>query len=225
MSKTVMVIVAHPDDETLGCGGTIAKHALNDDDVYVLSLTSGVGSRRDRHPLDVAKEEKDRIAAFSKAGDVLGVKNLNVLDYEDQEMDRVPFINIVRSIENYVRKIEPEIVFTHHAGDLNKDHRIVHQAVLTACRPLPGSTVKEIYGFEVLSSTEWGENFTPTHYVDLTEDDLMIKKNNALACYAEEMRPAPHPRNYHASDCQAALRGYHVGVHHAEAFTTIRTIA
>jgi LmbE family N-acetylglucosaminyl deacetylase len=131
-------------------------------------------------------------------------------------------IDIVQAIETHVADIRPTIVYTHHAGDLNLDHRIVHQAAMTALRPLPGAPCRSIHTFEVLSSTEWGNGFAPNHFIDVSS--FMTQKLEALKCYDDEMRRPPHARSYESIEDMAALRGASVGVHYAEAFMTMRSI-
>ncbi len=152
MAERVLVIAAHPDDEALGCGGTIARHASCGDEVHLLFIADGETSR-------VMKALPNRNFMAHKAAEVLGAKPPTFLDYSDQRLDQVALLEITKLIEAEIMLDRPTIVYTHHAGDLNLDHRIVHQAAMTALRPLPNSPVKAIYAFEVLSSTEWGTGF------------------------------------------------------------------
>ncbi len=170
----------------------------------------------------MAAKPNRNIAALA-ASKVLGAQPPVFLDIRDQMLDTVPLIEITRAIEARVAAVEPTIVYTHHAGDLNLDHRIVHQAVITACRPLPSSSVMEIYSFEVLSSTEWGsEPFRPNHFICISA--YMVDKMHALKCYRDEMREPPHSRSLDSVERLARLRGNSVGINYAEAFMTIRTI-
>lgn len=141
-------------------------------------------------------------------------------------MDSVPLLEIVQKLEPIIREVQPSVVYTHHHGDLNIDHRLTHAAVMTACRPVPGSSVREIYGFEVLSSTEWATqkslSFLPDYFVDITHQ-LRIKLD-ALGVYAEEMRNPPHSRSMAHAEVLAHHRGYSVGVDAAEAFEVYRII-
>ncbi len=211
--KNVLCVVAHADDEILGCGGTLAKHATAGDLVRIVIFAGTGSSPGMRTGAQVAKAEA--------AGNVIGASIITVLNFEDQKFDTYPFLDLVQSLEAEIK--DAEIVYTHHAGDLNLDHRIVHQAVLTACRPLPGATVKEIYGMEVVSSTEWRTVFDPTHFVDISEH--FETKDRALRFYDDEMRPSPHARSYRRLRALADWRGGQAGVHQAEAFTTIRTVS
>ncbi len=229
MKKTVAVIAAHPDDEALGAGGTLARHAAQGDVVHAVFFTDGVGARGQK---DNASERNE---AARKAAVILGIKagNIHFLSFPDNKMDSVPLLDIVQALEKTLEPVRPQIIYTHHAGDLNQDHRVVAQAVLTACRPQPGSAAEEIYGFEVLSSTGWagptdtgsakpGETFAPAHYVDITAH--IDAKMSALRCYDHEMRPFPHARSYEAVEALATLRGAQMGIQRAEAFTVIRQI-
>lgn len=221
MSRTILVVAAHTDDEALGCGGTIARLVADGYEVHALFMTDGVGSRHGNE----ASKERRRMAA-ERAQAILGIKQTYHFDFPDNRMDVVPFLEVVQAVENIVAAVSPQIIYTHHYGDLNIDHRIVHKAVITACRPQPGHPVREIYGFEVLSSTEWvgpqSAPFMPSVYVDIS--DFLAIKLDALRAYAEEMRPAPHSRSLEHVEYLARHRGYSVGVTAAEAFVPVRIL-
>lgn len=224
MIKTnkVLVVAAHTDDEALGCGGTIAKHVAQGDTVYAVFLADGVTSR-----VGSSKAELElRNAAAAKAHSILGIKLSFMLGFPDNRMDAVPLLDIVQKLETVIQEVKPNIIYTHHHGDLNIDHRITHQAVITACRPTPGSSVKEIYAFEVLSATEWNTPgvvpFVPNVFIDISEH--LEKKMNALVAYEQEMREAPHARSVANAKRLAALRGSTVGLNSAEAMVAIRVI-
>lgn len=226
MHKTVLAIAAHPDDEILGCGGTMTKFADRDDDVHILFLSSGVGARDD-DPSKGGDERAQRRQAATVAAKTVGARPPRFVDFPDNQMDSVPLLDIVKTIEAAVSEIAPQIVFTHHYGDLNIDHQRVCEATLTACRPIPGSPVKRIYAYEVLSSTEWATSlpnriFVPNCFIEITKQ--MDTKLAALVCYENEMRPQPHARSIEAVEAQARLRGASVGVPRAEAFVAIREI-
>lgn len=215
---TVLVIAAHPDDEILGPGGTLARHANDGEAVHVLIVAEGATAREGGGDVDALK------AAAAGAAKAIGIETPLMLGLPDNRLDTMALLDVIQPIEAAVREIAPATVYTHHGGDLNVDHRIVHQAVVTACRPLPGSTVKKLYGFETLSSTEWttpamGPAFNPTHFVDITE--TLAAKKTALECYKTEMRPFPHPRSMEAVEALARLRGSHAGLEAAEAFEII----
>ncbi|MEE8059480.1 MAG: PIG-L deacetylase family protein [Pseudomonadales bacterium] len=224
----VLIVAAHPDDEVLGCGGTIARHIDEGDDICVIFLADGEASRISipETLLSPNTLQKRRSAAKSACG-VLGVENLQFFDFPDNGMDTVPLLKVTQCVEAVVNEYRPETVYTHHGGDLNIDHRICHQAVITACRPMPGSAVKEILTFEVLSSTEWsspsiGPAFNPNCYIDINA--TFEKKLDALRCYDDEMRDFPHSRSYENVKHLAAYRGGSTGINLAEAFYIERAL-
>lgn len=216
----VLCLVAHPDDETLGCGGTLAKHAAAGDAVMVLYLSDGVGSRGDGG----AHERREQ---FIAAGKILCLEQYEYRNFPDNQFDTVPILDLAREIETVIESFKPNIVYTHHGGDLNVDHQRVAEAVLIACRPKPGCTVKQILQFEVLSSTEWGPHwrrwFEPTHFVDITA--TLETKIKAFSCYLDEVCEFPHPRSVEGIRALAQVRGMAVGVPAAEAFVCARCIA
>jgi len=220
--KTVLVVAAHADDEALGCGGTIARHVEEGDAVHLVLMADGVNSRRETSETDFAR----RIEASKRAQSILGISSSQSLELPDNQMDSAPLLEIVQKLEPILEEIQPSVVYTHHYGDLNIDHRLTHVAVMTVCRPVPGSSVREIYGFEVLSSTEWatqqGSPFLPNYFVDITQQ--LQTKLDALEAYAEEMRKTPHSRSMAHVEVLAHHRGYSVGVDAAEAFEVYRII-
>jgi len=226
LKKNILVIAAHPDDEVLGCGGTIAKHSKNGDIINVLLLGFGVKSRR----LDLNKTNKKKdllINATINANKILGVNNIYREDLPDNELDSISRLSIIKKIENYLEKLKPEIIYTHYYGDLNIDHRMISEAVLTATRPIPGQNVKKILFFEIASSTNWSfgfnnYSFEPNYFVNISHTlDLKLK---ALKFYNSEMREYPHARSLKALELLAKLRGTNVGVDAAEAFVLARVL-
>lgn len=222
MKKTCLVVAAHPDDEVLGCGGTIARFAREGYDVNVLFMTDGVSAR---HVL--GNESSIRRQAAEVAADILGVKAIFFGQFPDNRMDSVPLLDIVKLVEDQIELYQPIIVFTHHAGDLNIDHRLTNQAVLTACRPQPGHSVKTLLFYEVASSTEWqtpasGLVFSPNWFVDISEFTEL--RFQALEAYCIEMRRWPHSRSISAIEHLMRYRGASVGVEAAEAFMLGRHI-
>lgn len=226
MNRKILVVAAHPDDEVLGGGGTIAKHTLEGDEVYLLILGEGVTSRYSQR--EKAKEELKQLKSQTrKASKILGITKVLFRDFTDNQFDSVPLLTIVKTIEEIKEQIKPEIIYTHHHGDLNVDHQITFEAVLTACRPLKSETVKEIYSFEVPSSTEWNSPhaqnyFMPNVFVDITE--TFEKKIEALRAYQGEIREYPHPRSPEALRAIAMRWGSTAGCEAAEAFELIRAI-
>jgi LmbE family N-acetylglucosaminyl deacetylase len=222
MSKIILIVAAHTDDEALGCGGTIARHVAEGDIVYSVFVADGVSSRGHEGKVD----RSNRNIAAENARIILGIKENYYMDLPDNRLDSIPLLDIVRPLEEIIRKLQPQFIYTHHHGDLNIDHRITHQAVLTACRPLPGSRIQAIYSFEVMSSTEWAtptfEQFAPNHFVEIT--DFINTKIKSLKAYELEIREAPHSRSYNNLEYLARHRGHTVGLIAAEAFFSIRTI-
>jgi len=222
MSKTILVVVAHADDEALGCGGTMARHAAAGDQVYVVFVADGVTSRVVAGDEELALRQQ----ATARACTILGVTSSTFLGLPDNQLDSIPLLDIVQPLEGICAKLAPEVIYTHHYGDLNVDHRVTHQAVMTACRPLPGAAVREILTFEVMSSTEWASvglaPFLPNLFVDISAQ-LEIKMR-ALEAYALEMRAIPHSRSLAHAQCLAQHHGNCVGVDAAEAFMLMRAV-
>lgn len=227
MSRTIVILAAHPDDEVLGCGGTIAKLADAGAIVHVAFMADGVFSRAGDENARRA-ELAVRRAAAQKACDILGVKSVFFGEFPDNRMDTVALLDIVRAVEDLIAKHQPDTVFTHHAGDVNIDHRRMHEAVVTACRPQRGHPVKTLLCFEVPSSTEWqlpgsAPAFAPNWFVNIS--DTLDRKLAALDAYAAELRDWPHPRSQQGVEHLARWRGATVGVDAAEAFMLGRQLA
>lgn len=217
----VLVVAAHPDDEALGAGATLAKHVQAGDRVAVVFLADGEGSRGNVDHLT------DRKKMAQNCANALGIDSIHFLDFPDNKMDSVPLLDIVQKIENYIREVRPDTVYTHNPQDLNIDHQLTARAVITACRPIWPFAIARILAFETLSNTEWssvytGQSFTPDYFVDCTE--TWSKKVAGLQCYQPEMRDFPHARSYEAVDALGIYRGVQVGVKKAEAFKVLRMI-
>lgn len=218
----ILCLSAHPDDEVLGCGGTLARHAAAGDEVYVCLIAEGLTSRPGGSDVEALAE---LAATAQRANALLGVRETRLLGLPDNRLDAMPRLEVIQRIEQVMAEVQPDIVYTHAAADLNIDHQIVHEAVLTACRPFPGQGVKRILCFEVSSSTEWrgagsGLAFVPNWFVDIT--NTLPDKRAALGEYAGEMRPWPHARSIEACEHLARWRGASVGVAAAEAFMLAR---
>ncbi|MEH7076919.1 PIG-L deacetylase family protein [Neobacillus drentensis] len=216
MSKTVLVIAAHPDDEILGSGGTIKK--LVNDGYKVITVIAAKGR----------KEEEHHIKQFMlQANNSLGVDEVIFLEFPNLLLETIPLVKIIKSIEDLLDKYKPATILTHHYGDTNRDHQILFQAVLTAARPIPGKNPIEILCFETVSSSEWSQHtndkeFKPNFFVDIT--NTFDDKIQSLQFYDVEMRPFPHPRSYEGVTYLAHVRGMTVGVKYAEAFEIIRRV-
>ncbi|MDO8527464.1 MAG: PIG-L deacetylase family protein [Deltaproteobacteria bacterium] len=223
----ILVVVAHPDDEVLGCGGTMARLAKEGNDIYVAILGEGVTSRYAKREEADAQLLKDLHDRSRQAVKILGAKDLFMSGLPDNRFDTVPLLDVVKIVEDLVARLQPAEIYTHHSGDLNIDHTVVNRAVMTATRPLQGGIVKNIYAFEVPSSTEWAFQrfepaFRPNIFTDISSTlDLKIR---AMACYESEIRPFPHPRSAEALQSIAKRWGSVAGNNAAEAFELIRSL-
>lgn len=224
----VLVVAAHPDDEVLGCGGAIAKHTQQGDVVHVLIMAEGATSRSLQRDREKVKNQLSALAvAAQQASEILGVQSLKLHDFPDNRMDSCDLLDVIKVIENKISQYQPDIIYTHHSSDVNIDHSLIHKAVVTATRPIPGQVVKTLLFFEIASSTEWQTPgsalpFTPNWFVDISETlNLKIK---ALTVYESEMRCFPHARSVNALEHLAKWRGASVGVEAAEAFILGRNL-
>jgi LmbE family N-acetylglucosaminyl deacetylase len=227
VAARTLLIAAHPDDEVLGAGGVIAGLTARSQPVAIAILGEGITSRSDR------REQADRrmVEALAgkarKAAACLGVKDVSLFELPDNRFDTVPLLDVVKIVEGLIERHRPQVIYTHHGGDLNFDHTIVHRAVLTACRPVGNCPVREIYAFEVPSSTEWAFSqlspaFRPNVFVDIST--TLEAKIEAMQTYESEAREFPHPRSPMALRAIAARWGSVAGCPAAEAFELIRAI-
>lgn len=223
----VLVVAAHPDDEVLGCGGTIARLAREGHAAHISILGEGVTSRSERREQADPAQLKALHAQVREVGALLGARDALVHNLPDNRFDSVPLLDVIKLVEARVREVKPDVIYTHHAGDLNVDHQVTNRAVLTATRPLPGQTVRELYAFEVPSSTEWAFQrlepiFRANTFVDIGATlDLKLK---AMARYESEARPFPHPRSSQALTAIAQRWGSVANCTAAEAFELIRSL-
>ncbi len=224
---TVLVVAAHPDDEVLGCGGTMARLAQEGHEVHIAIMAEGITSRHaDRSAADAEQLARLHRQAHAAAAKV-GAKDVVLFKLPDNRLDTIPLLDIVKLVEELIRKLQPEVIYTHHPGDLNIDHGVVHRAVLTATRPVHGQSVREIYSFEVPSSTEWAFQklepvFRANVFVDVSK--TLEAKLAALACYDSEVRKFPHPRSAEALRANAIRWGTVIGCDAAEAFELVRMV-
>jgi LmbE family N-acetylglucosaminyl deacetylase len=224
----ILVVVAHPDDEVLGCGGTISKLLAEGKQLRVVFIAEGSSCRFNKDQVTCHESFaaiKQRRSFAEKAMQVLGVKNFVFHDLPCGRLDQEPIIDITKIIENHIRDFRPDTVFTHSANDANSDHRITFNAVITATRPLPGTCVKHVLTMEILSSSEWRfvDNFKPSLFIDI-EGHLEAKIKSFDFYYPTEGQAFPHPRCEAGLRIQAQMRGMQVGLSQAEAFQLVRSI-
>jgi LmbE family N-acetylglucosaminyl deacetylase len=223
----ILIVAAHPDDELLGCGGTIARLSREGHNVSVTILGEGITSRFSNRNQADPKLVRALQDCSRKVGQMLGVKDLTFYQLPDNRFDTVPLLDIIKPIENLIANLKPQVVYTHLAGDLNIDHAIVNRAVLTATRPPAAPTVKTIYAFEVASSSEWtfqslNPVFRPNTFVDIST--TLETKIEAMKIYETETRSFPHPRSTKALISSAQRWGSVAGIKAAEPFELIREV-
>lgn len=215
--KKILVIGAHPDDETLGLGATISKYTKNKVEVNCLIFADGESARKKSSRIQKRKEQAE------KASKILGIKSIDFLDYEDQKLDIIPVVELSQKIELKIKKFKPETIFTHFGGDLNQDHRKLFEATCIAARSLPNSTIRNIICYETPSSTEWGlESFRPNLFVDVSK--FMKSKLRAFKKYSNEIEKYPHPRSEKAIINRANYWGSISGMRQSEAFMIYRIV-
>jgi LmbE family N-acetylglucosaminyl deacetylase len=223
----ILVVAAHPDDEVLGCGAAMAKWTAQGHAVSIAILGEGATSRYARRQDGQPEEMSELQRAAREAARVLGIEDVTFHGLPDNRFDELPLLDVVKVVEERVNSLGPTRVVTHHASDLNVDHRVTFNAVLTATRPKPGHPVKEVLAFEVASSTEWAfQTIEPVFRANYFEDvtATLAKKLEALGKYASEMCPFPHPRSMEAVAAIARRWGSVVGCEAAEAFSLVRSL-
>ena len=222
MSERVLVGAAHPDDEVLGMGGTIALHAsVRGGDVRIVCVTDGSSTQ---YPGDADKREQKNDEAV-RAAAALGVRDYVHLDLPDMRLDTIAHADLNAVVEEQVREFAPEVVYTVHP-DVNRDHRAVFDSVAVATRPVPGQVVRRVLTYGPTSSVEWtpaGRSwFVPNWFVDIGE--TLAAKLEAFACYETERREPPHPRNERGITAAAEFYGAAAGCHYAEPFVLVRSL-
>ena len=224
-NKKILIIAAHPDDEVLGCFGTVAKLIQQGYEAYTLILGEGKTSRADIRAVENNKEELQQLnSEIIKANETIGIKKCFVYNFPDNRFDSVDLLDIIKVISKVKEEIHPDIIFTHYENDLNVDHSITYKAVLTATRPMEDECVTELYSFEVLSSTEW--NYPNSFHADLFVDieETIELKIDAMRQYKSELRDFPHPRSLEGIKLNAQFHGMRLGRKYIEAFKTIRVL-
>ena len=225
MSKKILIVAAHPDDEVLGCFGTVARLIQEGYEVYTLILGEGKTSRDEERQVENKKDEIELLNdEIQNANNAIGIKKVFVESFPDNRFDSVDLLDIIKVVSKVKDEVKPDIIFTHYEHDLNIDHQITYKAVVTATRPMQDECVKEIYSFEILSSTEWNYpiSFSPDTYYDISDTlDLKIK---TMEEYTSELCEYPHPRSLEGIDLNAKYQGMRVGKKAVEAFKCIRVL-
>jgi len=217
----VVCVAAHPDDEVLGLGGTLIRHANKGDEVFIIILSEGEEAKTDKTKRNISRKNN-----ANKCSNIIGSNLYKIFDYPDQKLDTVPILEIITNLENIFKELSPDIAYVHHPTDINKDHQIASQASLTALRPMNNlGLLTEIRAFETPSSTEQAPHtehyiFKPNLYVSI--DEIWQNKINALEAYSNELESFPHPRSLKAIEALAIKRGVESGFKKAEAFTILR---
>lgn len=217
----VLVIAPHPDDEVLGCGGVMARHASENDDVQVLIVTRGIQELFTVEQVEQVRQE------LREAHSILNVSGVQFLDFPAPRLDTTPGYELADAIAKVIHSMRPDVIYLPHRGDLHSDHRAVYHATLVASRPIDNCSVRRLLCFETLSETEWGspfpdQSFVPTVFIDIT--DYLDRKLEAFTCYRSQVREPPHPRSLESIKSLARLRGSTVSVGAAEAFMLVREI-
>lgn len=229
-NKKIMIIVAHPDDELLGLGASMHKWIIEENIItHVIILGEGITSRSDNRDVEKWKSELDKHRSnIKQAQAAIGYHSVSIYDLPDNRFDTVALLDIIKLIEKEKSEFKPDVIFTHHGGDVNIDHQRTFEAVITACRPMVQETVKTIITFETPSGTEWRASTDPRHFIpnlffEVNEQNLNAKIRG-MESYEFEKRPYPHPRSPEALMIQAQRWGVSVGCDYAEAFCLVRGV-
>ena len=233
----VLVIVAHPDDEVLGMGGTLRKLSVKKHDIKVVFLATGIAARRSdkfrnetKYKINktLIKKMEEQIKKLrldaKRALKILGIDDIEFYNFPDNEMDTISNLEITKTIENIIKKFKPDVIYTHTKNDINVDHRAIFNATITATRPSTRVNVKKVICFEVPSSSEWnfGDTFSPNIFVDIKRE--LSYKKKAIQAYKTELKKFPHPRSANSLDIIAKRWGTVSGFEASEAFELIREL-
>lgn len=221
--KKILILVAHSDDESFGCGGLIKKLSKNKNNIKIVSFTNGVGSRFKNDIQKIYRRQKSSL----NASKILGFKWLAQYDYPDNQLDKISLLEIIKKIEQHKKKFQPHIVLTHNFSDLNIDHRKIAEATLTAFRPEPNEKLEQLITFEVPSATDFRvlkneKNFLPNYFVNI--EKFLNYKIQAIKCYKDELKKYPHSRSLIGVKNLNKMRGNQSGLNYAEAYEIIRKI-
>ena len=232
----ILILAAHPDDEVLGMGGTIKKLSKGGNDIKIIFMSTGILSRRKIESKvskqvftkDWMKKNENKIKSLrgdaKKAGKILGVNEIEFMDFPDNEMDIVSTLMVTKSIENSIKDFNPNVVYTTPKNDPNVDHQKVFASTLVATRPYKNSILQEVISYEIPSSTEWffPSQFSPNIFVDISKE--FTSKIKAIKAYKTEIREFPHPRSIEALEVITKRWGSVSGFNYAEAFRLVRTL-
>jgi LmbE family N-acetylglucosaminyl deacetylase len=212
----VLAVAAHPDDEVLGCGGTLALHVDAGDEVTIVVACEGESLRYGAGMVNQASD-------IAEAAKVLGAVAVRTLGFPDQRLDTLNLVEVIRPLEQAVAETRPHVVYCQYGGDINRDHHLLFQAALVATRPVVDQ-IRAVYAFETASSTEWAfpRTFVPDTWIDISS--TLERKIQAMACYRSEVRDYPHPRSLESLRNQAMHRGNQVALRAAEVFMTVRRV-
>jgi len=225
MKKKILIVAAHPDDEVLGCFGTVARLIKEGYEAYTLILGEGKTSRDEERALENRQDDIKLLnSEIVKSNNIIGIKKVFVESFADNRFDSVDLLDIIKVISKVKEEVKPDIIFTHYEHDLNVDHQITYKAVITATRPMEDECVQEIYSFEILSSTEWNYplSFSPDIFFDIS--DTIDLKVEAMKIYDSELCQYPHPRSLEGIELNAKYQGMRVGKKAVEAFRSVRVI-
>lgn len=229
-SKKILVVVAHPDDELLGLGASMNRLITEFDcTIRAVILGEGITSRSNNRDTKLWEEDlKKHKANIEQARNEIGYQSVGIYDFPDNRFDSIHLLDIVKVIEEEKNEFDPEVIFTHHGGDVNIDHQRTFEAVITATRPMAHERVKTIITFETPSGTEWRastdpKHFVPNMYVEISEQNIKAKIRG-MESYEFEKRKFPHPRSPEALTILAQQRGISIGKSYAEAFMIVRSI-
>ena len=217
----IVILAAHPDDEVLGCGGTAARLAAAGHTVVPVIVCENASVRYG----ESMKAQLEQWAC--ECAEILGIRQPDFLRLPDQQLDKFSALEMAQIIEEVIKKHQPQTIFTHHGGDINKDHRVIYEATMVATRPLPNTCVKTVYTYETISATEWGSSdyfmkFMPNTFYDVS--DTLALKIKGFSSYKSEVREFPHPRSPKGIEIRALDWGARVGLHAAEAFQLVRKL-
>lgn len=214
MNNKVLVIAAHPDDELLGCGGTVALHSKKGDSVRSMIVCEGESLR------NVVQQDSNE-SHSDKAAKVLGVEKVYSIGLPDQKLDTMTLVEIITPIEKIVEEFQPNIIYCQYGGDINRDHELLFKALMVAVRPTV-ECIEAVYAFDTASSTEWAfpRSFIPDTWVDISS--VLETKLKAMRCYKSELREYPHPRSIKGLKYKAHAWGNHACMEAAEVFMTVR---